>query len=97
MVKILVPHSWVKQVFRRMRSGVLVCCQGTKLAAEIRGLKSPIFERLSAESTIRYAVWNSALRSAMISVWMLAGTGLYRASSMVKVPSPCVMLRRSVE
>ncbi len=34
----------------------------------------------------RYAGCNSRLRSAMISVWMLPGTGEYLHSSIVKVP-----------
>ncbi len=35
--------------------------------------------------------------SATISSWMLAGTRRYLENSMVKVPCPCVMLRKSVE
>ena len=35
--------------------------------------------------------------SAMISSWMLPGTRRYLENSIVNVPCPCVMLRRSVE
>jgi hypothetical protein len=46
---------------------------------------------------LRYAGCSSAFRSAMMSAWMLPGTGRYLQSSIVKVPCPCVIERRSVE
>ena len=45
----------------------------------------------------RYTGCSSAFRSAMISVWMFPGTGRYLASSIVNVPWPWVIERRSVE
>lgn len=54
-------------------------------------------ERVSAKTGRDYAGWSSALRSAMISVWIFIGTGRYFDSSIVNVPWPCVIERRSVE
>lgn len=77
------PVRWLADVIQRKRRG---------------RTNPPRRVRLNLVSQSDYlAPTSSALRSAITSVWMEGGTRRYLANSIVKVPWPCVRLRKSVE
>ncbi len=65
--------------------------------ASIRAAESLIHSSVDLLDRPYLAPINCFFFSAMISSWMFDGTRRYLANSMVNVPWPWVMLRRSVE